>query len=65
MEATAIDLIEGMAKEAMRPSADNPYKDEIARLLAIARTTKSPKCRRDHLKAVARLRRKEEKLCKK
>ena len=59
MEATAIDLIEGMAKEALRPSEGNPYKDEIARLLAIARATKNPKCRRDHLKAAARLKAKE------
>lgn len=54
----ACETIVGMAKEAMRPE-DSPYKDEIARLLAIARATKNPKCRRDHLKAVARLRRKE------
>ena len=55
----ACEIIEDMAKENTRLSSDNPYKAEIARLLAIARTTKNPKCRRDHLKAVARLRRKE------
>lgn len=56
----ACEVIEDMAKENTRSSSDNPYKAEIARLLAIARTTKSPKCRRDHLKAVDRLRRKGE-----
>ena len=57
----ACEVIEDIAKEDTRSSPDSPYKDEIARLLAIARTTKSAKCRRDHLKAVARLRRKERK----
>lgn len=55
----ACEIIEDMAKEDTRLFSESPYKDEIARLLAIARTTKSAKCRRDHLKAVDRLRRKE------
>ena len=55
----ACEIIEDMAKEDTRLSSESPYKDEIARLLAIARATKNPKCRRDHLKAAARLRRKE------
>ena len=56
----ACEIIEDIAKENTRSSSDSPYKAEIARLLAIARATKNPKCRRDHLKAVSRLRRKEE-----
>ena len=55
----ACEVIEDMAKENTRSSSESPYKDEIARLLAIARATKNPKYRRDHLKAVDRLRRKE------